>query len=283
VSVALLIFLFVDVESAVLLTADGKRAQKELEAMRGKVEDELARDEAVLVRARAETAKYQKLATAYEKKVAEKQKALDEAQDLRFDPLVARIDTLMQKQSSAGVRVLDAADYPPLFPTKECDVTQELVALDAKGGHLSERPGCARRAVFYVSLDRVMASLPESKAVSARLDSFQREKQTELDQRQRAFDPDAKDADERRFELAARYEAYRRELKAREEQELQMMRGMAIAHVQKRAEGFEQALFLERIAEVPLLDRACDVTRFFSGEDRAPLGSACPAWTGSER
>lgn len=260
-----------------LQSADGKRVQVELEAARAKVEDELAKDEAAVVKARGEPGRYQKLAAAYEAKVIAKQKALDEAQDQKFAPIIDRFVALLESESSAELKVVDSADHPPLFGDASCEVTAELVKIDAKKGHLSKRPGCAKKAIFYVSLDRVMASLPESKAASARLDAFTKEKQLELDERQRR----GGSSDEHRFELAERYEAYRRALKEREAREQANMRTKALQHIQARSEGFDQALFLERIAEVPMLDRACDVTRFFSGEDRAPLGSTCPAWTGS--
>jgi Skp family chaperone for outer membrane proteins len=279
--------LFVDVERAVLESPEGKRAAIELEAERARVDSELAVREQEIAGVRKKLEKdprarveYQNAAAAYEELVKTKQAALEASQDRRFGPLIDQIDARMKKASTDQVLLVDVADHPPLFPVSACDATEAIM----RGSAVKAAAECRARAVFVVDLDKVMRSLEESKRATARLDSFQRERQAELDQRSRQIEAQGGvDVEARRLELADRYAAYRKELAEREAKELAAMRALAIARIQEKKAAYPGAVFVERVEEVTPIAGSCDVSRFFAGDDPAGLGSACAAWRESAR
>lgn len=284
-----MVLLFVDVEKVVLESPDGRRVAVALEAQQKKIDAELDAKEREIAavrkklerdpRARAE---YQSKAGEYDALVTAKQAELERAQDAAFQPILDRVEAVMQTVAAEGVRLADIADHPPLFPSSACDATGAIAAMIASGARpsIGPRDGCGAKAFFYVELDRVMRALPEAKRATARLDAFQRERQTELDQRSRQIETaGGADVEARRLELADRYAAYRRELKEREEKESAAMRALALKKVSAQKDRYPGAVWLEKIAEVEPIARSCDVTRFFAGDDPRGLALACPAYT----
>lgn len=281
--------LFVDVEKVVLESPDGRRVAVALEAQQKQIDAELDAKEREIAavrkklerdpRARAE---YQNKAGEYDALVTAKQAELERAQDTAFQPILDRVEAVMQNVAAEGVRLADIADHPPLFPSKTCDVTGELAKMISGGERpsIGRRAECEARVFFYVELDRVMRSLPEAKRATARLDAFQRERQTELDQRARQIETaGGADVEARRLELADRYAAYRKDLKEREDKESAAMRVLALKKVAAQKDSYPGAVWLEKLAEVEPLANSCDVTRFFAGDDPKGLALACPSYT----
>src|SRR5262249_58548006 len=140
--------------------------------------------------------------------------------------------------------------------------------------------------------ERLMKGVEESKKASARLDAFQKEKQAELDTKQSelkrmevklgARAEGRAEYEKARIELAARYSAYQKALKDKEQSEEERVRGAARALVQEAMAAARGAIFIDGPAADSPLSPKCEVSAWFVDLARKStrpedLVRACPA------
>lgn len=328
--------LFFDAERVLQTSARGRALLPELDALRARQDTERSAEEGALAELRRVleregrpelAARWDHEADALARLIERQEAELAARQDALLAPLVAELGALVAHHRSAGavdaegahapLVLLDVGEHPPLTPRPECDVTKALArALDAS----SAAPGpsgagprpvrtperwvspaeCRARVLLLYDQLQLSGAVEAGRQAVARVETFQRTKQAELDERQRALGATAGGPEHARarLDLADRFLAYAEELAALTTREEERVAEAVRAALRPIAAELPGVVLVEHLEGAPQPAIAsCEVTRWLferlreGGLDRvevrrglaASAEVACPAYRRKER
>ena len=290
----------VDLQKAVLATADGRKVKATLERLRRAEEQKIRASEATLENDKAKLspagyrARFRDIQTQIEASGAR----LETEQDRLLAPILARFRTLIDNAQGDKVVVLDVSVEAPIGLDARCDRTTRLVkAYAAKaGGSVDLGPptdACRAEGFLFVHFDRVINELPESRAALARLDALQEKRQADIELRKRRVqelhakaqgDPKwRQEAVARAKQLDETFRAYQQELRDAEAKTQSTLYERVERSLVRFSQRHKRYVFVEYFDESPAVQRpkSCEVSawtvRLVRGQaDQPALKKLCP-------
>lgn len=292
-----LLVVYVDLVRAAAATPEGKQIKAEIEHRLRQAEERVHAREHQIVRLRRELERtgdpaarraYEHEVAQVDQQISDEEKKLDDEQARRLAPIIEALRKIVAVPSE-DARIIDQSKLPVLNPEPACDVTDWLIrehairarekegAKSARGPKIPE--ACRVRAIYRVDFAELLKGLAADSKSTARLDSFQRSKQSELDAMQaRLRQKEARlsasstpaeraELERARLDLAARYDGWQKEMKGREQREEQRLEEEAEAFIRRTAERAPGALFVDASGlaldapELAGLEPSCDATR----------------------
>jgi Skp family chaperone for outer membrane proteins len=297
----------VDLERAVLATAEGKRIRAQIEKQTLEVERAVHQRKEKLTelkRALEETgeaparAQYEAEVAELDEWISTEEKKLDDQQAEKLAPILEAMRATVDRVNTErpAFRIVDASVNPVINPNPKCDATPWLSRAyeSKKPGPLEGKQECRVGYFFYLDLEKVMKGLDESKRAAERLDAFQRQRQADLEAHQQELrrleirsqgqgPSGRRDYERARLDLAARFTTFQKELADREQAEEKKVRGAANAFVASLAANLHGAMFIDGGAageegdqEIVHLEPHCSMTAPL--KEAVDLLRACPSY-----
>lgn len=209
-------FAVVDVEAAVLVSAEGRRMKAELDAMSAAAQAEINRDRTALLGARSklDAAVFAQKVEAFNARIDQMEAELEAKEDAKLAPVLSALEAQVEALASRGIRVILSRRSNFLGLPRVCDATRAVA--DDKAAVFVPGRACHERQVVRVAVGGALSGSPQASAATRALDQLQAEQQATLDAMRSELER-ATGAERRQLQadIEARYRAFSAQLERR--------------------------------------------------------------------